>query len=314
MRKIEHDCTLIKKTLLNQDNIFLTFQSQIISDTAQPGQFVAIKGPAFLRRPFGIAQVDRSAGTFSLGIRKKAAGTAAFFDVEIGETISVLGPLGHGFELDGLETLFIIGGGTGIYPLLFLLETAKRKGIKTYIATGFRSNDDVLLAEEMNGLADGFCLATEDGSSGIKGFAQNALEKLWSDFSNNCGSNLEDLKSDVDNFVEHSFENSKIALFCCGPHPMMQKAATWARQIGIQCQVSLEERMACGIGICRTCAVAVKRESDAVKREPDTEVIKADAGAIKNKIDTVEVRHEPEFDYDRCCVEGPVFPAEVVQW
>lgn len=308
MKKIEHDCILIKKTLLNQENILLTFQSQIISDTAQPGQFVAIKGPAFLRRPFGIAQVDRSSGTFSLGIRKKAAGTAAFFGAEIGETFSVLGPLGHGFELDGLETLFIIGGGTGIYPLLFLLETAREKGITTYIATGFRSSTDVLLAEEMNRLADGFCLATEDGSTGIKGFAQNALEKLWLDFCNNYRRDFDNSKSDDDkDLVEHSFEKSKTALFCCGPHPMMQKAAMWAKQIGLQCQVSLEERMACGIGICRTCAVAVKRE-------PDAEVIKTDAGAIKNEIDTVVVRQEPEFDYDRCCVEGPVFPAEVVEW
>ncbi|MGI6580596.1 MAG: dihydroorotate dehydrogenase electron transfer subunit [Saccharofermentanales bacterium] len=283
MRIIEHDCTLIKQKLLNQDNIILTFQSPIISAAAQPGQFVAIKGPAFLRRPFGIAQVDRAAGTFSLGIKKKAAGTAAFFDAEIGQTYSVLGPLGHGFELDGLQTLFIIGGGTGIYPLLFLLETAREKDITTYIATGFRSGDDVLLAEEMNVLANGFCLATEDGSSGIKGFAQHALEKLWSDYRNNSDQDFADLKPDtVNNPVDHSFEQSETALLCCGPHPMMQKAAMWAKAIGLQCQVSLEERMACGIGICRTCAVAVK--------------------------------HESELDYDRCCLEGPVFPAEVVQW
>jgi len=301
VRKIEHDCTLIKKTLLNQDNILLTFQSRIISDTAQPGQFVAIKGPAFLRRPFGIAQVDRPAGTFSLGIKKKAAGTAAFFDAEIGETFSALGPLGHGFELDGLETLFIIGGGTGIYPLLFLLEVAKKRGIKTHIATGFRSSDDVLLVEEMNRLADGFCLATEDGLSGIKGFAQNALEKLWSDFSNKNSNDFNNSKPDTDkNLVGHSFEKSKIALLCCGPRPMMQKAAMWAKQVGLQCQVSLEERMACGIGICRTCAVAIKRESD--------------VGEIKSEIDTAAVKHELEFDYDRCCAEGPVFPAEVIQW
>ena len=307
MKKIEHDCTLINKTFLNQENILLTFRSQLISDTVQPGQFVAIKGPAFLRRPFGIAQADRLSGTFSLGIRKKAAGTAAFFDAEIGEIFSVLGPLGHGFELDGLETVFIIGGGTGIYPLLFLLEAVKKRGIKTYIATGFRSDGDVLLAEEMKKLADGFCLATEDGSSGIKGFAQNALEKLWSDFSNNYSSDFDNSKSDDDrDLVEHSFEKSKTALFCCGPHPMMQKAATWAQDLGLQCQVSLEERMACGIGICRTCAVAVKRE-------PQVE-IEAVLEVIKNEIDTVVVRHEPEFDYDRCCVEGPVFPAEVVEW
>ncbi|MDI9490515.1 MAG: dihydroorotate dehydrogenase electron transfer subunit [Clostridiaceae bacterium] len=263
MSKIEHDCVLVKKEILNSENLFLTFESQEIAEQAQPGQFIDLKGAAFLRRPFGIASVNRDRGQFGIGIKKKSAGTAYFFEAKLGNIYSVLGPLGNGFNFEGLKNIFLIGGGTGIYPLLFVLEKAKEIGIKTYIATGFRSQEDILLEEEMGRIATELCIATEDGSAHLKGYAQQALEKLWS---------------------EHGEAKPDTGLFCCGPQPMMKMAAVWAESLNLQCQVSTEERMACGIGICRTCAVRVK---DLISGE---------------------------LNYDRCCLEGPVFNAEVIQW
>lgn len=271
MRQIEYECTLVARELLNQENIFLTFESQAIADQAKPGQFIDIKGPAFLRRPLGIASVDRKKGNFSLGIKRKNFGTAAFFDAGIGDVFSVLGPLGNGFNLEGLKSIFLIGGGTGIYPLLYVLEAAQELSINTYIAMGFRTDQDILLESQMRSLATDLYLATEDGSAHIKGFAQNALEKLWSDFSFELSDNKNHYLAET-------------ALFSCGPLPMMRKSAEWAKSIGLACQVSMEERMACGIGICRTCAVAVKSKDGKT------------------------------IDYDRCCIEGPVFSGEVIEW
>ncbi len=259
---------IIGKTLLNHENLLLEFFAPSIAEAAKPGQFVNVLGQAFLRRPFGIARVDKEKGSFQIGIKAKGCGTKDFFKYGIGEKLDILGPLGSGFNLDGLDEIYVIGGGTGIYPLLFLADCCRSLSIKTYIACGFRSKDQALLLDELQSVSTDFLYTLEanekEGSEHLNGYAQLALEALY---------------------LRHG-NNGKAQVFCCGPMPMMRSAALWAQSQGMKAQVSMEERMACGIGICRTCAVELN----------------------KLAVD------EKNLNYARCCVEGPVFPAEVIAW
>lgn len=262
---------IAERVLLNEDNLYLTLYAPEIAQTVKPGQFVNVLGKKFLRRPFGIARVQRTEGLIALGIKAKGCGTREFFSYEVGDYLDVLGPLGHGFQLQGLDVAYIIGGGTGIYPLLFLLDACKEKGIKTYIATGFRTAAEALLLDTFREHADAFMWASERvddseplAADQLQGYAQVALETL---------------------FLKYG-KTTATQMLTCGPIPMMQRAAAWAKQKGIAAQVSMEERMACGFGICRTCAVELA------------------ACAVNEK----------NLNYARCCVEGPVFEAEAIAW
>lgn len=259
---------IVGKTLLNDENLLLEFHAPAIAEAAKPGQFVNVQGTAFLRRPFGIARVDKSKGSFQIGIKAKGCGTKDFFRYEIGDELDILGPLGTGFNLDGLDEVFVIGGGTGIYPLLFLADECRARKIKTYVATGFRTVEQALLIDAFVEATTDFLFALEKGTSDypsqVVGYAQSALEQLYLKYG----------------------DSSNAQVLCCGPLVMMQKASEWAKENGFKAQVSMEERMACGIGICRTCAIELNQLG----------------------------LNEKNLNYARCCVEGPVFPAEVIAW
>ncbi len=263
---------IVSRRLLTPDNLWLELEAPDIAAVAAPGQFVNVLGSQFLRRPFGIAQVDRVKGSVCIGIKAKACGTRDFFSYEPGDELDVLGPLGTGFSLEGFDKAYIIGGGTGIYPLLFLAEECQKRGIAAYVATGFKTAGDALLLDEFAASASDFAWACEQkpvqapehSELMVQGYAQMALEELH---------------------LRHGGSSSGQVL-ACGPLRMMQLAAEWAESNGMKAQVSMEERMACGFGICRTCAVELNET----------------AAGGKN------------LNYARCCVEGPVFPAEVIAW
>lgn len=263
---------IVARRLLTEDNLLLEVQAPDIAEAAKVGQFVNILGKKFLRRPFGIARVNKETGTIQVGIKVKSCGTRDFFDYKIGDELDILGPLGTGFNLDGLDSVYIIGGGTGIYPLLFLADVCQEKNIVAYVACGFRTEHDALLLDEFLAVATDFAWANEDAKAVpekyaaqmVAGYAQLALEKLY---------------------AKHG-KKSNTAVLTCGPLRMMQTAADWAKDKDLSAQVSMEERMACGFGICRTCAVELNET----------------AAGGKN------------LNYARCCIEGPVFPAEVIAW
>lgn len=263
---------VIAKRLLTADNLWLELEAPEIAATATAGQFVNILGSQFLRRPFGIAGVDRDKGSICVGIKAKACGTRDFFTCEVGDKLDVLGPLGKGFSLEGLDAVYVLGGGTGIYPLLFLAHECKRRGIAAYVATGFRTAEDALLLDEFAAVSTDFAWACEQvpaiapaqNARMVMGYAQNALEELH----------------------KRHGHSGAVQVLTCGPLRMMQLAAQWAEQIGMPAQVSMEERMACGFGICRTCAVELNETA----------------------------AHGKNLNYARCCIEGPVFPAEVIAW
>ncbi|NCA97811.1 MAG: dihydroorotate dehydrogenase electron transfer subunit [Clostridia bacterium] len=262
MQQIEWDCTILENKPLNDQFFILTLQGEAISRSAQPGQFVNVSCQQFLRRPLGIMAVDRTAGTFQIGIQVKGKGTLEFKDLKPGTVVSVLGPLGHGFDLAGVRRVITVGGGTGVFPLYFVQEHCLAAGVETVAVCGFRSVKDAILVDEFRRVAGKAVFASDNGGMDVDGHAALALDKVLADLDPLAGT----------------------VVLTCGPKIMMQAVAERAAQAGLPCQVSLEERMGCGIGNCLVCVCKIKEQG------------------------TGEISHQ------RCCVEGPVFPAEAVVW
>lgn len=262
MQKLEWDCPVLDNQKLTDSFFVLTLQGEIISRSARPGQFVNLSCREFLRRPFGIMTTDPDAGIFKVGIQVKGRGTQQLAQLRAGDIISVLGPLGHGFDLDLYSRVVTVGGGTGVFPLYFVQEQCHAKGIEGIAVCGYRSVDDAVLADEFRAVASHCILASDQGGLDVHGHAGMALDLALA--------NLPD--------------DGKTVILTCGPKVMMQAVAARALAMNIPCQVSLEERMGCGIGICLVCVCKIKAK---------------DSGAISHQ---------------RCCVEGPVFAAEDVVW
>lgn len=257
----EYETKLIKRKVLGKGNALLTFSCAPIAQNAVPGQFVNVSCKNFLKRPFGICMTDPAAGTFSIGVREVGSGTKDILSAEVGDKFSVLGPLGNGFDFKTASKIIAIGGGTGIFPLYFALTKAKELGIETICVNGFRSREDAFFLEECSETAGKMLVSTDSGNYGVKGTVLTALEQLSTD-------DIEDA-----------------AVFVVGPEIMMKKVSEWAAKQHLPCQVSMEKKMACGIGICLVCVCKVKTEEEG-----------------------------KEFHHVRCCKEGPVMDASEVIW
>ncbi|MHB1452578.1 MAG: dihydroorotate dehydrogenase electron transfer subunit [Saccharofermentanales bacterium] len=256
-KQILHQCEVLSKTVYSDDIFMLELKSDLIARDALPGQFVNIACDGFLRRPISLCGTDKTKGSFRIAIRVKGSGTAFLKDREAGDLLSVQGPLGNSFDLSGVARCVAVGGGIGIFPLMFLLDEAKAQGIETIAVCGYRSADDSFCTEEIRSKADSTCFSSDSGDMDFCGNAAQALSQIGS---------LADA-----------------TVFTCGPAPMMRAAAKYCIENGIRCFASLEERMACGTGVCLVCACKVK------------------AGV-------------EDFEYKRCCCDGPVFAASEVVW
>lgn len=194
-----------------------------------PGQFVevAVETPGvLLRRPISINDVDRQANVLTLLVRNAGRGTSALIDMKAGERLNLLLPLGNGFSTDAPEgsRLILIGGGVGVAPLLYLGKILKEKGFEPEFLLGARTAADLLSLDDFKAVGK-VHVCTEDGSDGVKGFV-----------------------------TAHPCLSEKATrYYCCGPAPMMKAVAKAARQNGVDCEVSLENMMACGLGACLCC-------------------------------------------------------------
>jgi dihydroorotate dehydrogenase electron transfer subunit len=217
------------------DNYRLTLYSPQIALSAKPGQFVMVQvgtgADPLLRRPFSIHQTS-SDGHIQLYFKVVGKGTALLSKVIKGQEVSVLGPLGKGYRIEGNTRAVLVGGGLGIAPLFFLAKEICRKKNKL-------SEDVIILgartAAELQHHVDGFSSlglqifpSTDDGSLGHHGFVTEVL-----------AANLSD---------------SKTTVYCCGPEPMMAGVQKICRNAGFACQVSVETTMACGMGACLGCS------------------------------------------------------------
>ena len=197
-----------------------------------PGQFVQVlvtdSPTTFLRRPISVHDVDSRSNTISMLIQVAGAGTERLSRLRNGETVNLIYPLGNAFTLPSVgEKVLLAGGGCGMAPLLFLGRRIKKSGVEPQFALGFRNRSRILEHEQFRDLGT-VHLATEDGSEGDKGFV-----------------------TDIPAFRESKWDR----VYCCGPEPMMKAVAALCLERDIFCEVSLENLMACGMGICLCCIV-----------------------------------------------------------
>ncbi len=197
----------------------------------KPGQFVMVRGDwgmdPILPRAFSLVEVGKNGAVL---IRIVGKGTGLLARMRIGDAISVLGPLGHGFsDADDTQQPVLVAGGVGVAPLIFLSEQLATTGRPSTFIYGARTSEDLLLCSRIETTAD-LTVTTEDGSVGEKGLVTGPLERILS-------------------------KGDPCRIFACGPEPMLKAVAKSAEKAGVPCQIALESPMACGIGICKGCAV-----------------------------------------------------------
>ena len=230
--KTKENLTVVSQEEIGKDIFSLWLQTDQMAQYARPGQFLSLytgNAGKLLPRPISIGESDKETRRIRLVFRVtgKNTGTEAFSKMQPGDKIEALGPLGNGFPLEEAEgkKVFLIGGGIGIPPML---ETAKQLNAQKTAVLGYR--DELFLNEEFAKYADVY-VATEDGSSGTKGNVLNAIQEKT-------------LEADV--------------IFACGPTPMLRALKEYAAANHITCWISMEERMACGIGACLACVCKSK--------------------------------------------------------
>lgn len=232
MSKHISDLKVIGNRRLNNDFIIIELSGEQKLPEMKPGQFVQVKVEGspeiFLRRPLSIHDVDYGTNTFKLLIQLVGNGTRQLSTLRNGDYLDIIYPLGNSFTLpfEG-EKILLVGGGCGIAPLLFLAKTLKKNGHSPDILLGFRNKDRIIEYEQYLEVGKVF-LTTEDGSVGEKGFV-----------------------------TDHSVLSDNVyrRVYCCGPEMMMRSVASWARKHDTICEVSIENLMACGIGVCLCCVV-----------------------------------------------------------
>lgn len=258
--KFQETMTVVSQKQIGTGIYDLTIQTKEIAAAAKAGQFVSVysnDASKLLPRPISLCGIDRKAGTLRLVYRVTGehTGTEEFSRLQAGDTMKIMGPLGNGFTVEKGRKTFLIGGGIGVPPMLQLAKEMKDAGENFQIVMGYRDAGTFLL-DEFKEQGESF-VATEDGSVGTKGNVLDAIRENH-------------LDADV--------------IYACGPTPMLRALKAYAEEQNMTCYVSMEERMACGIGACLAC-VCNSTEKDAHSN-------------VKNK---------------RICKEGPVFNAKEVE-
>ena len=258
--KFQEIVTVVSQKQIGTGIYDLTIQTKEIAAAAKAGQFVSVysnDASKLLPRPISLCGIDRKAGTLRLVYRVTGehTGTEEFSRLQAGDTMKIMGPLGNGFTVEKGRKTFLIGGGIGVPPMLQLAKEMKDAGENFQIVMGYRDAGTFLL-DEFKEQGESF-VATEDGSVGTKGNVLDAIRENH-------------LDADV--------------IYACGPTPMLRALKAYAEEQNMTCYVSMEERMACGIGACLAC-VCNSTEKDAHSN-------------VKNK---------------RICKEGPVFNAKEVE-
>lgn len=230
MKKFLIDFKIIKNERLSDSySLFVLEPINGELPEMQPGQFVQVEVPnsksTYLRRPISINYVDYANNQLWLLVRKAGEGTSSLMKLAENDVVNLMLPLGNGFTIFPGETMLLIGGGVGVAPLLYLGKKAKEAGANVKFLLGARTENDLLELEKFEAVGDVF-VSTENGGKGEKGFV-------------------------TQHSVLNSGSFSRIA--CCGPMPMMKAVAKIAKDKSIECEVSLENVMACGLGACLCC-------------------------------------------------------------
>lgn len=259
---IRQTVTILKQEKVTEGLFSICFDSKEIANAAKPGQFITVylkDESRLLPRPFGICEVDKSAGVVRIIYRTVGKGTNEMASYTAGTKVDIMGPLGNGFDIKNKKAI-LIGGGTGIPIMLELAKTVKNlgegfeKAKDSVIAIGYR--DETFMTEEFEQYLPVF-VSTESGICGTKGNVIDAIKA---------------------NGIEAE------VIYACGPIPMLRALKEYAKEHNVEAQISLEEKMACGIGACLAC-VCKSKEKDGHSN-------------VNNK---------------RICKEGPVFDSEDIE-
>ena len=258
------NATIAKASKLANGVFEIWFETKDIAKHAIPGQFISVysnHGERLLPRPISICRVDGN--LLRIVYRVVGVGTDEFSKMKVGESLTIQGPLGNGYELDKIKDevlksgrefkkALLFGGGIGVPPML---ELAAKLDIQTDVVLGYRDSENFLKDEFLK--CANVHIATDDGSVGFHGNVIDAAKN-------------EGLEADV--------------IFACGPLPMLKGVKTFAESLGVKAYISLEEKMACGIGACLACVCKTTKKDEHSK--------------VNNA---------------RVCKEGPVFDAAEVE-
>jgi len=237
---------ILSNCMVARDHFLMSLRLPLSFAAPLPGQFVMVRcdGPngPLLARPLSVFGFERRQdhSVLELLYRVAGRGTALFSSLKPGEVLSVLGPLGRGFTVHAdVRRIVVVAGGIGIAPLRYLIEEGygrlprpENRELRVYLGAG---REELLAGRDRLSSACGLRICTDDGSLGYRGPVTGLLEEEL------CGFNTEDT-----------------VVYACGPAAMIRALARLLRDSPLRCEVSLEERMACGVGACLGCAVAVR--------------------------------------------------------
>ena len=253
MAKVKETAQVISQEQLSDDIFSMWIHTEAIASQAHAGQFISVysnDGSKLLPRPISICEIDKENGRLRIVYRVVGYGTKEFSGCRVGDTLEIMGPLGNGYTLKKNKAI-LVAGGIGVPPML---ELAKELDCEKTIVLGYR--DELFLNKEFEQYGK-VVIATEDGSCGTKG---NVLDAIRAE--------------SVDGQV----------IYSCGPTPMLRALKQYAADKGIEAWISLEEKMACGIGACLACVCKSK-----------------------------DVDHHTNVHNKRICKDGPVFNAQEVE-
>lgn len=233
-----------KYTILEREEIAKDIYSYLIScpeaaEAAKAGQFVHIRAEGYtLRRPISICGIDKEKGTVRIVFEVRGKGTDRLSQLAVGDKIDIIMPLGNGFTVNDIpddKNVIVVGGGIGVPPMCGVAACYKK--VKAII--GFRSKEKVILEEDLKRIGADVTVCTDDGSYGYNGVVTSPLE--------------EELK-----------KGKTAMIYACGPTPMLKAVVAAAQKYNVPCEVSLEERMACGVGACVGCACRINRNGESL--------------------------------------------------
>lgn len=262
MYKEVYRCKISYKEEIAPGIIDMKVVSSDMVKQAKPGQFLNVKCSdgltAILRRPISICDVDLENEEVRFVFQIKGTGTRLLYEKNVGDTLDILGPLGTSFQqnTEKFSRPLLIGGGIGIFPLLMLAKSISSGNAAAFL--GFRNQELVVLEDDFKKSCAQVKIATDDGSYGFKGYVTQLMEEA--------------LKAGQHDIV-----------YACGPQPMLKLIKNICDTYRVPCQLSMEQRMGCGIGACLVCACKAKSGED-------------------------------EWEYKHVCKDGPVFWGDEVMF